>query len=37
MDDQKYAHPSPPAAEKDWVEKYNTRWVGPMVFSKRVK
>jgi hypothetical protein len=37
MDDQKYGHPSPPAADKDWVEKYNTRWVGPMVLSKRAQ
>jgi hypothetical protein len=37
MDDQAYDHETPPAGNAVWVEKYNTRWVGPMVFSKRVE
>jgi len=37
MDDQKYGYQSPPATDKDWIEKYNTRWVGPMVLSKRTE
>ena len=35
MDDQKYGQQSPPASDQSWTEKYNTRWVGPMVLSKR--
>jgi len=35
MDDQVYDHLSRPAALNDaWAEKYNTRWVGPMVLVK---
>jgi tetratricopeptide (TPR) repeat protein len=35
MDDQAYDHQQRPAGIDDgWIEKYNTRWVGPMVLSK---
>jgi tetratricopeptide (TPR) repeat protein len=35
MDDQAYDHLVRPAgADKAWIRKYNTRWVGPMVLSK---
>ncbi len=35
MDDQAYDQLVPPATnEKVWIEKYNTRWVGPMVLGK---
>lgn len=34
MDDQAYDHQRRPAGMSDaWVEKYNTRWVGPMILS----
>jgi tetratricopeptide (TPR) repeat protein len=35
MNDQAYGHQQRPAGTNDgWIEKYNTRWVGPMVLSK---
>jgi tetratricopeptide (TPR) repeat protein len=35
MDDEAYDHlPRPAGANDTWIEKYNTRWVGPMVLSK---
>ncbi len=35
MDDQAYDHQQRPAGlNNDWMAKYNTRWVGPMVLSK---
>jgi hypothetical protein len=35
MDDQAYDHMTRPAEVNDvWIEKYNTRWIGPMVLSK---
>ncbi|MFO1511820.1 MAG: FG-GAP-like repeat-containing protein [Verrucomicrobiota bacterium] len=37
MDDQKYDQQSSPASDEDWVKKYNTRWVGPMILSKRAE
>ncbi len=37
MDDQKYDDQPSPATDKDWIEKYNTRWVGPMILSRRAK
>jgi Tfp pilus assembly protein PilF len=36
MDDQAYDHQPQPAGINDaWMTKYNTRWVGPMVLSKK--
>jgi hypothetical protein len=35
MDYQAYDGLTPPAGFNDgWIEKYNTRWVGPMVLGK---
>ena len=35
MDDQAYDRLTRPAEANDaWIEKYNTRWVGPMVLVK---
>jgi tetratricopeptide (TPR) repeat protein len=35
MDDQAYGHEGRPAGIDDaWMEKYNTRWVGPMVLGR---
>jgi hypothetical protein len=35
MDDQNYDHQRRPAGlNDDWMAKYNTRWVGPMVLSR---
>jgi hypothetical protein len=35
MDDQAYDHQQRPSGlNNDWMAKYNTRWVGPMVLSK---
>ncbi len=35
MDYQAYDQlPRPERVSEDWIEKYNTRWVGPMVLSK---
>ena len=36
MDDQRYAEPQSPSADRKWwTEKYNTRWVGPKTFDRR--
>jgi Tfp pilus assembly protein PilF len=36
LDDQRYGtQPRPPAANADWIEKYNTRWVGPRTIARR--
>jgi len=36
MDDQAYGHqPRPATLEDSWIKTYNTRWVGPIVLSKR--
>jgi hypothetical protein len=36
MDDQAYGRqPHAPELNGDWIKKYNTRWIGPMVLSKR--
>jgi Flp pilus assembly protein TadD len=36
MDDQTYGRQSrAPGPSSDWINKYNTRWIGPMVLSKR--
>jgi tetratricopeptide (TPR) repeat protein len=36
MDDQAYGHQPRPAFPDDgWIQKYNTRWVGPMVLSSK--
>jgi tetratricopeptide (TPR) repeat protein len=36
MDDQAYDHQQRPAGLDDgWITKYNTRWVGPMILSRR--
>jgi hypothetical protein len=38
MDDQAYGHESRPALLDDgWIHKYNTRWVGPMILSRRAE
>lgn len=35
MDDQHYGHESrPPGMENGWIEKYNTRWVGPETLKR---
>ena len=35
MDDQNYDRlQRTPRLNDDWIEKYNTRWVGPLVLSK---
>jgi Flp pilus assembly protein TadD len=35
MDDQAYGHEQRPAGTNDgWMERYNTRWVGPLILSK---
>ena len=35
MDDQRYDELVRPAGMgNEWIQKYNTRWVGPMVLSK---
>jgi hypothetical protein len=35
MDDQAYGHLARPAGFSEaWIEKYNTRWVGPLVLGK---
>jgi tetratricopeptide (TPR) repeat protein len=34
MDDQAYGHQiRPPNLKDDWIQKYNTRWVGPLVLD----
>jgi hypothetical protein len=34
MDDQAYGHEARPSGiDDDWIKKYNTRWVGPMVLT----
>ncbi len=36
MDDQAYGHQERPSGLDDqWMAKYNTRWVGPMILTKR--
>lgn len=38
MDDQAYDHQTPPPnADDAWIEKYNTRWVGPMILSRKAE
>jgi Flp pilus assembly protein TadD len=35
MDDQRYGHQPRPVIDGDWwISKYNTRWVGPLTFSR---
>jgi tetratricopeptide (TPR) repeat protein len=35
MDDQRYGHqPRPAFANDDWMQKYNTRWVGPHTLAR---
>jgi hypothetical protein len=35
MDDQAYDRlERPPGLDDGWIEKYNTRWVGPMILSR---
>ncbi len=29
MNDQRYGEQPPPIAADDWIERFNTRWVGP--------
>lgn len=36
MDDQRYGtQPRPASANAGWIEKYNTRWVGPRTLARR--
>jgi len=35
MDDQAYDRLTRPAGNDGWIEKYNTRWVGPMILSRK--
>ena len=36
MDDQAYGHqPRPRGLNDAWIEKYNTRWMGPTVVNRR--
>jgi hypothetical protein len=35
MDDQRYTEPRHPSTERGWIEKYNTRWVGPRTLNHR--
>jgi len=36
MDDQAYGRqPRPALLDDSWIGKYNTRWIGPVVFSRR--
>lgn len=38
MDDQAYDHLTrPPTLDDAWIGKYNTRWVGPMVFANEAR
>jgi hypothetical protein len=38
MDDQAYGHQAQPAASDDaWIQKYNTRWVGPNILSSKAQ
>jgi hypothetical protein len=35
MDDQAYGRqPQPEAVSDKWIQKYNTRWVGPLTLSR---
>jgi tetratricopeptide (TPR) repeat protein len=36
MDDQRYAEPQHPTPDRQWwMEKYNTRWVGPKILDRK--
>jgi hypothetical protein len=38
MDDQAYGHePRPANLDDGWIQKYNTRWIGPAVFSRNAE
>lgn len=37
IDEQDYGHQSSPAVNKEWLQKYNTRWVGPIVLTKHAE
>lgn len=35
MDDQAYGRQAPPLRDTAWIQKYNTRWVGPQIITRR--
>ena len=34
MDDQAYGKQPPPPRRAAWIQKYNTRWMGPLTLNK---
>jgi Flp pilus assembly protein TadD len=38
MDDQRYGQPQDPVRDREWwIEKYNSRWVGPKTFDRTLR